>query len=166
MRRLIAVPAARVPIIMVFIFFMKSSETKFGRSFFLKIVFPSFSFFVLSFFCFDCLCDNFVIMLSDLCWFFYLTFNHHQFWLWNIVSCTCNKNWGVSVLRPFKKVRISFTFLIAAKLFLHYFLYCQQNWNEIYLTATTTFKQWFEFRSNSRIQILAIRIQTDFFCIS
>ena len=49
MRRLIAVPAARVLIIMVFIFFMKSSETEFGHPFFLKIVFPSFSFFILSF---------------------------------------------------------------------------------------------------------------------
>ena len=49
MRRPIAVPVARVSIIMVFIFFMKSSQTSFGRPFFLKIVFPSFSFFILSF---------------------------------------------------------------------------------------------------------------------
>ena len=52
MRRLITVPAVPcsndgLPI--VFIFFMKSSETKFGRSFYLRIVFPSFSFFILSF---------------------------------------------------------------------------------------------------------------------
>ena len=72
---------------------------------------------------------------------------------------------GTSVsFQPFKKVRISFTFAIAAKIFSPYFLYSQQKWNEISNTAaTTTFKQWFEFRSNSRIQILAIRIQTDFF---
>ena len=71
---------------------------------------------------------------------------------------------GASVsIRSLRKVQILFTFAIAAKLFSHYFLYSQQKWNEIYRTAATTFKQWFEFRSNFRIRILAIWIQTDFF---
>ena len=34
--------------------------------------------------------------------------------------------------------------------------------SEIYTTAATTFKQWFEFLSNSRIRILAIWIQIFF----
>ena len=37
MWRLLTVPAVRVPITMVFIFFMKSSETKFGHFFCLKL---------------------------------------------------------------------------------------------------------------------------------